>query len=396
MTSKILIADDSLTIQKVINITLANSGYELFECLNEEDLLKKIESNDFDLILLDFNLSDTKSGYELSKLIHSKLPEAKIMVMLGTFDTVDESQFTGNGIADKIVKPFESSKFIKRCKDLLENNLLESFSTSVTDSNESEIDMEAPQDELASLNDWTMDAPKIGNDNDLYLDESSELSDLDSLDPLSSEMEGWGFGPTNAIEEKFQKEFPEEVSEEILEDHSEDVLSRLQESSNFELDDLSFEEDTNATDPHIDLSSIMTNSLESEIADEISADDFWAVDEIVPFESVDKTSIENNNFEEVTADLTEKVNDYVNKYKEEISFTAVSENKTETKKENLVAVNEDAIVEKLKLAIRPMLEEMVKEFCQKQAERVAWEVIPDLAENLIKKEIKEISESVKH
>lgn len=392
MTSKILIADDSLTIQKVINITLANSGYELFECLNEEDLLKKIESNDFDLILLDFNLSDTKSGYELSKLIHSKLPEAKIMVMLGTFDTVDESQFIGNGIADKIVKPFESSKFIKRCKDLLENNSLESISISAADSNESEMDMEAPQDELASLSDWTMDAPKIGNDEDLYLDESSALSDLDSLDPLSSEMEGWGFGPTNAIEEKFQKEFPEEV----LEDHSENVLSRLQESSNFELDDLNFEEDTNATDPHIDLSSIMTNSLENEIADEISADDFWAVDEIVPFESVDKTSIGNNNFEEVTADLTEKVNDYVNKYKEEISFTTVNENKTETTKENLVSVSEDAIVEKLKLAIRPMLEEMVKEFCQKQAERVAWEVIPDLAENLIKKEIKEISESVKH
>ena len=44
----------------------------------------------------------------------------------------------------------------------------------------------------------------------------------------------------------------------------------------------------------------------------------------------------------------------------------------------------------------PQLEEMIKEFCRQSAEKVAWEVIPDLAENLIRKEIKEISDSVKH
>ena len=43
MTSRVLIADDSLTIQKVIGITLASSGYDLVECLNEADLLKKIQ-----------------------------------------------------------------------------------------------------------------------------------------------------------------------------------------------------------------------------------------------------------------------------------------------------------------------------------------------------------------
>ena len=120
MASRVLIADDSLTIQKVIGITLANSGYELVECVNEEELYKKIESNQFDLILLDFNLSDSKSGYELSKHINSLMPEAAIIVMLGTFDSIDESQFASCGIADKIVKPFESSKFIKKCRDLLD------------------------------------------------------------------------------------------------------------------------------------------------------------------------------------------------------------------------------------------------------------------------------------
>ena len=53
MGSRILVADDSLTIQKVIGITLANTGYELIECLNEESLVQKIKNENFDLVLLD-------------------------------------------------------------------------------------------------------------------------------------------------------------------------------------------------------------------------------------------------------------------------------------------------------------------------------------------------------
>ena len=45
MTSKILVADDSLTIQKVIRITLANFSYEITECLSEESLWEKIEKD---------------------------------------------------------------------------------------------------------------------------------------------------------------------------------------------------------------------------------------------------------------------------------------------------------------------------------------------------------------
>ena len=41
-----------------------------------------------------------------------------------------------------------------------------------------------------------------------------------------------------------------------------------------------------------------------------------------------------------------------------------------------------------------MIEELVKEYCKQSAEKIAWEVIPDLAENLIRKELKEISKSL--
>ena len=198
MASRVLVADDSLTIQKVIGITLANSGYELVECVNEEELFRKIQSNHFDLILLDFNLSDSRSGYELSKQINNVMPGAAIIVMLGTFDSIDEAQFSSCGISDKIVKPFESSKFIKKCRDLLEG-VRPAVSAISETSSFSNTTLDEDTEGSDNLDMWTVDAPKMMNHEE---EESSSTfsSESQSLDPLASEIEGWGFKPSNYLE----------------------------------------------------------------------------------------------------------------------------------------------------------------------------------------------------
>lgn len=382
MTSRVLIADDSLTIQKVIGITLANSGYELVECLNEVDLFRKIQSNEFDLILLDFNLSDSRTGYDLAKQISQVMPSAAIIVMLGTFDTVDESQFASSGITDKIVKPFESTKFIKKCRDLLEGNRPQL--SKVTSEIKSGEENQTKADDLDS---WQVDAPQVQS-NDSSATEEDILKNTDSnevgLDPLSSEIEGWGFTPSNSIEEKFQKVFPPVISEasEV------NILDRLQSSSEF-VQGINEEEDLDATDPSFEVPLDLNRNLLNEIEDDISAEAFWAVDEIVPTKSEEEEYIGDSNLDEITADLTESVKTF----KETESVTELIPEASHTRVEQ-APLDYDLIVEKLKVSLQPMLEEMIKEYCRQSAEKVAWEVIPDLAENLIRKEIKEIADSV--
>ena len=92
MNAKILIADDSLTIQKVVSIMLANEPYTLTQCPSESDLFNKYLKNDYDLILLDYNFSSKLSGIELVKKILEAKPGCILMVMLGTFDSVDEKE----------------------------------------------------------------------------------------------------------------------------------------------------------------------------------------------------------------------------------------------------------------------------------------------------------------
>ncbi len=382
MTSRVLIADDSLTIQKVIGITLASSGYELVECLSEEDLFRKIQSNHFDLILLDFNLSDSRSGYDLAKQINQAVPAAAIIVMLGTFDTIEESQFSSCGISDKIVKPFESSKFIKKCRDLLEGArpaFTEEIKPATTrDSLGASFD---GGDDTSGLDMWKVDAPLMNSKEDVELETSFETH-TPSLDPLASEIEGWGFTPNNHLEEKFQKAFPPLI-EEVPETN---ILERLQTSSLFVQGEDFSNTDDNETDPAFEIPEDLNRNLLSEIEDEISAEAFWAVDEVVPVKAEEETYILETNLDEVTADLTEAVQTFKNRES--------SKNPKET--DQVIHMDTDELVEKLKISLRPMIEEMVREFCRQNAEKVAWEVIPDLAENLIRKEIKEISESIKH
>lgn len=404
MASRVLIADDSLTIQKVIGITLANSGYELIECTNEEDLLNKVKSNHFDLILLDFNLSDNRSGYDLSKQIFNINPSAGIIVMLGTFDSIDEAQFASCGIADKIVKPFESSKFIKKCRDLLEG-----VKEKPAPLSESKLEIEkklSSQDFVKNseensddLDLWTVDAPKMNSKssaNEEFNDEnlaelslSNSGSATEQLDPLASEIAGWGFSANNNLEEKFNKSFPP-IIEEPTPDH---ILDRLQSSSTFVTSTLA-QEHEDETDPSFDLPEDLNRNLLNELEEEISPDAFWAVDEIVPLKAEEYTDIVNTNLDEITSDLTETVQNF--RASENKISKAVKKDSIELFPNNMAAVDQDELIEKLKVSLRPMIEELVREFCRQNAEKVAWEIIPDLAENLIRKEIKEISDSIKH
>ena len=398
MASRVLVADDSLKIQKVIGITLANSGYDLVECVNEDELFKKVESDHFDLILLDFNLSDSKTGYELSKKINSIIPNVAIIVMLGTFDSIDESQFASSGIADKIVKPFESSKFIKKCRDLLDGiRQTPTISSESNSINESDDLQKSKSDDLDH---WTVDAPIMHEKMEQApTGPAYGSSEAASLDPLSSEIEGWGFSQSSQLEDKFQKSFPPVIEEEY------NALDRLESSSAFiqskDNNDLELEMDLNSaldldvTSPSYEVPEDLNKSLVSEIDEEISAEAFWAVDEVLPVESEEYNDILKTNLDEVTADLTEIVYTFNEEESKLAEATASSKELKELKEIGPFAhMDQDQLVEKLKLSLRPMIEEMVKEFCRQSAEKVAWEVIPDLAENLIRKEIKDISDSL--
>ncbi|MBF0312500.1 MAG: response regulator transcription factor [Oligoflexia bacterium] len=119
MSVKILVADDSLTIQKVVKITLSAENYETNSCLNAKEMFHAISKYGYQLILLDYNLSEEESGDSIFKKIQELSPNARIIIMYSAYDNIDESILNAIGASYKIIKPFDSADLIAICRQAM-------------------------------------------------------------------------------------------------------------------------------------------------------------------------------------------------------------------------------------------------------------------------------------
>lgn len=121
MSKKLLLADDSVTIQKVIGITFAaNEDYELTVVDNGDAALEKARAERPDLILADVFMPG-KNGYELCAAVNQdpQLQGIPVLLLTGTFEPFDEDKAMAAGAGGWIAKPFESQSLIDRVEALL-------------------------------------------------------------------------------------------------------------------------------------------------------------------------------------------------------------------------------------------------------------------------------------
>jgi len=119
MSRRILLADDSVTIQKVVSITLAHEDIDLTIVDNGTEAFAKAKQIKPDIILLDVVMPD-KDGYQVCEQI-KQMPELShipIILLTGTFEPFDEDKAEQVGANDYIKKPFESHALINKIKEM--------------------------------------------------------------------------------------------------------------------------------------------------------------------------------------------------------------------------------------------------------------------------------------
>jgi CheY-like chemotaxis protein len=125
MEKKILVADDSLTIQKVVELTFADSDYRL-TCVSNGKLALEVARRDPpDLILADVVMPE-KNGYEVCEEIKRNPATAAIPVLLlaGTFEPFDRERAERLGCDAIVSKPFDSHQLFRQVESLLQNRPL--------------------------------------------------------------------------------------------------------------------------------------------------------------------------------------------------------------------------------------------------------------------------------
>ncbi len=120
MAKKILLADDSLTIQKVVELTFSDSEYDLLCVPNGQRALEKVAEESPDLILADVVMPE-KNGYEVCEAIKANPSTARIPVILlsGTFEPFDRDRAERLGCDAIVSKPFDSQQLLRQVEALL-------------------------------------------------------------------------------------------------------------------------------------------------------------------------------------------------------------------------------------------------------------------------------------
>ena len=120
MAYKLLLADDSQTIQKVVEIVLSPEGFDILAYSDGEEALTALATVMPDLVLADIEMPKL-NGYKLCEKIKGNAATLHLPVILlaGAFEPFDEDYAKSVGADDFILKPFESHELISKVKSLL-------------------------------------------------------------------------------------------------------------------------------------------------------------------------------------------------------------------------------------------------------------------------------------
>jgi CheY-like chemotaxis protein len=120
MGKKILLADDSITIQKVIELTFSDEDFDVITVGNGRLALEKLPEVRPDIVLCDIIMPE-KDGYEVCEQIKKNPATSHIPVLLltGAFEPFDQERAARAGFDGSLTKPFEPETLIAKVNALL-------------------------------------------------------------------------------------------------------------------------------------------------------------------------------------------------------------------------------------------------------------------------------------
>jgi CheY-like chemotaxis protein len=120
MSIKLLLADDSITIQKVIGIIFGGEEYSLTIVDNGKAAVEKACEICPDVLLIDA-LMPGMNGYEVCEAVRAtpELAAKPILILTGSFEPFDEDKAKKCGADDFLAKPVSGSELIARVRSLV-------------------------------------------------------------------------------------------------------------------------------------------------------------------------------------------------------------------------------------------------------------------------------------
>jgi len=122
-SGKILVVDDDRNLLELLKIRLESAYYEVITALNEEEAIKAVKSQVFDLSIVDLQLVH-QDGISLMEEFHLILPDMPVIILTAYGSIESAVEAMKRGAYSYLTKPFDPQDLLFQIERALENRRL--------------------------------------------------------------------------------------------------------------------------------------------------------------------------------------------------------------------------------------------------------------------------------
>jgi CheY-like chemotaxis protein len=311
---KLLLADDSVTIQKVVNLTFADEGIEVISVSDGDSAMTKILEISPDIVMLDVNMPGL-NGYQICENVRKseRFKHLPVILLVGSFEPFDEDESRRVGANEYLTKPFQSIRQLVTTV----TNLLGSGKIQENSAFDEEIE-ELKADESVDVSAETpFVLPPVGSFSESIKTESPEPKEFEEVAEIDAP----------EVENFYSSDSTEAQKEILLPDESDSVYVPKEYDSfetTSEQNVPSYSEIDSVWDDQIEVSKETESPAVEESIIESPASFFETSEELVP---------DNIETEAITQEFTDTLNDE--------DFQAIPNESSEILKDNQVTEIEE-------------------------------------------------------
>jgi CheY-like chemotaxis protein len=149
VTKTVLLADDSSTIRKIVELTFTGTELRVEAFDNGKDAMTRLAESTPDLVLADVVMPGP-SGYEICRAVKAANSAVPVVLLSSTFEPYDAQLAQESGADSHLVKPFESDTLLRTVRQLLDPPKAESEPKSVVDTVEIDQPLSPTEQESAT------------------------------------------------------------------------------------------------------------------------------------------------------------------------------------------------------------------------------------------------------
>ena len=118
MSKKVLVVEDEISIQRILQYDLMQSGFSVDLASDGEEGLQKALSDEYDVMLLDVMLPK-RDGFSVCKELRNRGNSIYIVILSARDDELDRVLGLDVGADDYMTKPFSSREVVSKVKAII-------------------------------------------------------------------------------------------------------------------------------------------------------------------------------------------------------------------------------------------------------------------------------------